>query len=463
MNNGLYTLPTNPFAGVTISDPDAGATETVTITLSGTSVFGPSPPTDANGFLSLPSSVQGVTLNEIAPGTYTLSAGSPAAITQALNALQFVPIAPSQPGVTITDFDLSVSDGMATTTAENSVLSGAPVITGTVAGQQTKDNQTINPFSTVSVTDSPGVSGLSVTIELRDAASPQYGPGTDANGSLSLPGSVQSDPFSQQGVSLCEIAPGTYILSAGTPAEVTAALNALVFTPTPVQEGQTVTTDFQLMVSDGSITSNDYTTTVVATDPPNCFCQATLILAERGEVPVEDLSVGDKVVTISGEVSPINWIGRRKVSARFSDPLRAWPIRIKANALADNVPSRDLLLSPDHAIFIDGILVHAGALVNGTSIVRELPVPDVFVYYHIELDDHALILADNVPSETFVDNGDRLGFDNWKEYEARYPEGKPIVEMPYPRAKAYRQVPGSIRERLAARAGIIFGATHKAA
>ena len=232
--------------------------------------------------------------------------------------------------------------------------------------------------------------------------------------------------------------------------------------PTPVPAGQTVTTDFQLQVSDGSITSNDFTTSVVVTDPP-CFCRGTLIRTERGEVPVEDLKAGDKVVTISGNVLPIRWIGQRTVAARFSDPLRAWPIRIKANALADNVPSRDLLLSPDHAVFLDGTLVQAGALVNGASIVHETSVPEVFTYYHVELDDHALIIANNVPSETFVDNVDRFGFDNWKEYEALYPAGKPIVEMPYPRAKAYRQVPRSIRELLEIRAALLMDATQEMA
>jgi hypothetical protein len=57
--------------------------------------------------------------------------------------------------------------------------------------------------------------------------------------------------------------------------------------------------------------------------------------------------------------------------------------------------------------------------VNGTSIVRERNVPERFTYYHIELDDHSLLLAENTPAETFVDNIDHLPFDNWAEHEAR--------------------------------------------
>ena len=84
--------------------------------------------------------------------------------------------------------------------------------------------------------------------------------------------------------------------------------------------------------------------------------------------------------------------------------------------------------------------------------MRESGVPETFTYYHLELDDHSLILAEGVPAETFVDNVDRLAFDNWSEHAALYPDGKPIVEMDYPRAKAYRQVPQAMRRRLEARA-----------
>jgi len=188
------------------------------------------------------------------------------------------------------------------------------------------------------------------------------------------------------------------------------------------------------------------------TTDATCFMAGTLIRTPKGDVPVERLSCGDAVVGTDGRVRAATWVGRQTIATRFADPLRVLPIRIRSGALAENVPSRDLLLSPDHAILVEGTLVHAGALVNGTSILRETAVPKIFVYYHVEVDDHALILAEGAPAETFVDNVDRLNFDNWAEHVALFPEGRTIEELPYPRAKAARQVPVHARVKLAERA-----------
>ena len=189
----------------------------------------------------------------------------------------------------------------------------------------------------------------------------------------------------------------------------------------------------------------------------------TRIATPTGFGEVESLKIGDLVTTSDGAAAPVRWIGRQTVSTTFADPLRVSPIRIRAGALGESVPSRDLLVSPDHALLIDGVLVQAGALVNDVSILREQDLPETFVYYHVELDDHSLILAEGVPAETFIDNVERLAFDNWEEHEALYPNGKSIAEMAYPRAKSFRQTPPAIRARLMDRAVALYGQATEAA
>lgn len=126
---------------------------------------------------------------------------------------------------------------------------------------------------------------------------------------------------------------------------------------------------------------------------------------------------------------PVRWMGRQTVSTRFADPLRVLPIRIRNGALADGVPARDLLLWLDHAILVEGVLVQAGAVLNGESIIREHCIPKQFTHHHVELADHSLILAEHTPAETSVDNVDQLGFDNLTEDEARYQHLPKMVEM----------------------------------
>ena len=193
--------------------------------------------------------------------------------------------------------------------------------------------------------------------------------------------------------------------------------------------------------------------TLNSTNAP-CFCPGTMITTPDGDVAVETLAAGDVVLTAAGDVKFVRWVGRRAVATRFADPISSMPVRIRAGALAHNVPVRDSLLSPCHAVLMDGVLVQAGALVNGTSIVRETTMPETFTYYHVELADHALILADGMPAETFIDNIDRMAFDNWAEHAALVGTNAGITPMDYPRAKSARQVPAAIRARLAERAGV---------
>lgn len=189
-----------------------------------------------------------------------------------------------------------------------------------------------------------------------------------------------------------------------------------------------------------------------------CFLAGTAIMTPIGSRAIETLHAGDLVLTADGHALPVRWLGRQTIATRFADTLRTAPIRVRRDALGDGLPVRDLFVSPDHAMMVDSVFVQAGALVNGVSITREdRDLPESFVYYHVELADHSLILAEGVPAETFIDNVDRLAFDNWDEHAALDGAIAPMREMAHPRAKAHRQVPAALRAKLLARGCALAG------
>ncbi len=141
-----------------------------------------------------------------------------------------------------------------------------------------------------------------------------------------------------------------------------------------------------------------------------CFCPGTAIRTPGGEVAVERLRVGDAVVTADCRVATVRWVGAQAIARRDADSLRVAPVRIRAGALAEGVPRRDLLLSPGHAVLLDGLLVQAGALVNGTSIVRLAELPARLRYHHVALDTHDLLLAEGVAAESFLEGAEPVRF-----------------------------------------------------
>ncbi|MBV9735171.1 MAG: Hint domain-containing protein [Acidisphaera sp.] len=151
-----------------------------------------------------------------------------------------------------------------------------------------------------------------------------------------------------------------------------------------------------------------------------CYAAGTRIATPDGERAVETLQPGEPVLLAGGGERRVRWIGQRRVDCgRHPQPERVWPIRISAGAFADNLPRRDLLVSPDHAIFCEGRRIPAGTLVNGTTVVQ-LRLPAIR-YVHVELDRHDLLLAEGLPAESYLDTGNRAQFAN---------SGAPLVLHP---------------------------------
>jgi hypothetical protein len=119
-----------------------------------------------------------------------------------------------------------------------------------------------------------------------------------------------------------------------------------------------------------------------------CYCLGTRILTDRGEVEVEDLSIGDHVVTRNNGLQPIRWIGRRSYKGRFLIANRdLMPICFRQGSIADHVPRRDLWVSQHHAMYIDGVLIEAKDLRNEVSIYQADGAEQVD-YFHVELEKH---------------------------------------------------------------------------
>ena len=187
----------------------------------------------------------------------------------------------------------------------------------------------------------------------------------------------------------------------------------------------------------------------LASDPA-CFLEGTLITTTMGEIPIEDLTPGDLLVTPDGREIPLMFVGRQTIGTPFGIPQRLRPVRIAAGSLAEGVPKRDLVVTADHALFIDGLLIQAAALVNSKGIqwAPLTSLEPMFRVYHVETDEHDVILAEGCPAETYLGARQRREFDNFEEYKLHYPRERILKELPYNRVAFVRLVPKHIRDHM---------------
>jgi hypothetical protein len=143
-----------------------------------------------------------------------------------------------------------------------------------------------------------------------------------------------------------------------------------------------------------------------------CFTDGTLIVTERGPVPVKALSAGDMVSTRDNGLQSVRWVGRRHLPERDlvrSPDMR--PVRIASGALGPAMPDRDIAVSPRHRVLFGGaraellfgeaeVPVAAKHLTRMAGVSREVP-PDSMTYVHVLFDRHEVILSNEPWTESF--------------------------------------------------------------
>ena len=204
--------------------------------------------------------------------------------------------------------------------------------------------------------------------------------------------------------------------------------------------------------------SNAAALAVIDSEFAACYCEGTRILTADGrKVAVEELRVGDSLEIFGGGAEKIVWVGRRRLDLRrHRRPEAVQPIFFAAGSLGGGLPWRGLMVSPDHGIYLGGHLIPAKALTNGFS-VRQLR-RRVVTYYHVELGRHAVMFAEGVAAESYLETGNRGAFENGGGAVTLHPDfAQGLREAtgcaPFTEAGA---VVEAVRRKILAQAGIVM-------
>ncbi|WP_255031730.1 Hint domain-containing protein [Acetobacter persici] len=147
-----------------------------------------------------------------------------------------------------------------------------------------------------------------------------------------------------------------------------------------------------------------------------CFLAGSMIRTPDGDVAVEDIQIGDEVIAFDWRnnqniTRPVVWVGKTRAAVRpeLSDDEAGWPVRILKDAIADGVPYKDMLITAEHCLFFKDSFVPVRMLVNGVSIFYDKSITS-YDYYHVETEQHSVIMADGMLTESYLDTGNRSSF-----------------------------------------------------
>lgn len=145
-----------------------------------------------------------------------------------------------------------------------------------------------------------------------------------------------------------------------------------------------------------------------------CFLSGTMIKTPAGEVAVETLRLGDEVTAyVDGSLQSrrIVWAGKAHAEVRthLADDQAGYPVRICKDAIVEGVPYKDMLITPEHCLFFSGRFVPVRMLVNGASIFYDTSITS-YDYFHVETEQHSVLMADGMLTESYLDTGNRRTF-----------------------------------------------------
>ena len=175
--------------------------------------------------------------------------------------------------------------------------------------------------------------------------------------------------------------------------------------------------------------------------PPTCFLKKTMIDAMYEHIAVENIKVGDEIKfseipkvdqnKISNiRTEKVKWVGKKIIykSSLTTQQSKSYflPVKVSKDALFDNIPNKDLYLSPFHSVFIDGGLVAIGNLCNGVTI-RQCDGFEKIEYYHLEFEKFGIVKAHGTLCETFFNIGNRSQFDNVDTYLDKHHDDENIT------------------------------------
>ena len=195
-------------------------------------------------------------------------------------------------------------------------------------------------------------------------------------------------------------------LNSGYGVDPVTALSGSVIINPQVSQGAPMVVSSGATIKDPAVTSGGQLSIYGGT-ATTCFLAGAMIMTPHGSRPVETLKAGDEI-TVYRDTEPCCEKIRRVTSERTAavnlrrDDLAGHPVRVLAHAFGDNRPDRDLLVTAEHCFYFDGGFIPVRMLVNGHSVRYEHDY-GAYDYYHVELDAHGIICANNVLTESYLD------------------------------------------------------------